>query len=116
MKILEAFEIPLLGELDENELLKGWDLIVDSMLGFGFKGELRSPFSEIIAILSRSSTPIFSVDVPSGWKIDGEKVDDEVGDMKARLNPAALVSLTLPKLCVKNFDGVHYIAGRFIPQ
>jgi len=41
-----------------------------------------------------------------------------VGDIHyTQFKPAALVSLTVPKLCARGFAGEHYVGGRFItPQ
>ena len=52
---------------------------------------------------------IASIDVPSGWNIDK-------GNLENTFSPDLLVSLTLPKLCAKNFNGIHYLGGRFIPK
>ena len=46
--------------------LSQFDLIVDSIFGFSFEGVPRDPFKTIIAALSRTETPVLSVDVPSG--------------------------------------------------
>ena len=38
------------------------------------------------------------------------------GNIKNVFTPDMVISLTLPKLCLKNYKGVHYLAGRFIPE
>lgn len=53
-------------------------------------------------------TPIFSIDIPSGW-------DVEKGNIHGSFTPNYLISLTLPKIGCKNFNGKHYLGGRFIP-
>lgn len=44
-----------------------YDVILDGIFGFGFKGDPRPPFDTILKDLSRSSIPVVSIDVPSGW-------------------------------------------------
>ena len=89
------------------------DIIVDAIFGFSFKGEPREPFASIIEDMIQMQndfgTTIISVDVPSGWNVDE-------GDVaRLGLNPDVLISLTAPKLCAKEFDGVHFVGGRFLP-
>ena len=45
-------------------------LIVDALLGIGFKGELRGLTKELITLINSSSNPVISIDVPSGIDID----------------------------------------------
>eukprot|EP01068_Selenidium_serpulae_P003734 Selendium_serpulae@DN3271_c0_g1_i1.p2 len=89
-----------------------WDVIVDAIFGFSFKGSLRAPFDTILADVSRQNTPpIVSVDVPSGWD-----VETGAPDGPRPLTPAVLVSLTAPKTCASKFDGRHFVGGRFVPK
>lgn len=46
-----------------------YDVVLDAMFGFGFKGDPRPPFDTIIRDLSQGGTPVVSVDVPSGWSV-----------------------------------------------
>lgn len=46
-----------------------YDVVLDAMFGFGFKGDPRPPFDTILQDLSRGKTPVVSVDVPSGWSV-----------------------------------------------
>ncbi|TKR94716.1 hypothetical protein L596_008971 [Steinernema carpocapsae] len=86
--------------------------VVDAIFGFSFRPPIRAPFDEIIATLCRQKTPIFSIDIPSGWDVESGPPGE--GDA---LQPDALISLTAPKLCVKHFKGkAHFLGGRFVPQ
>lgn len=89
-----------------------FDLVVDAMFGFSFKGAPRPPFAEILARLSPDASPpaLASIDIPSGW-------DVELGDTTGSgLRPDLLISLTAPKLGSRGFQGrFHYLGGRFVP-
>lgn len=86
-----------------------FDCVVDALFGFGTAGPLRAPFGEMMQVLSKLTTPIVSVDIPSGW-------DVEAGDVYGTgFTPDALVSLTAPKKCAALFRGRHYLGGRFVP-
>ncbi|CAM9739720.1 unnamed protein product [Laminaria digitata] len=92
------------------EGLGAYDVVVDAIFGFGFKGDPRPPFDTILEDLSKCSTPVVSIDVPSGWSVD--EGDATGGGLK----PQMLVSLTAPKLSARFFEGPHhYLGGRFVP-
>ncbi len=59
--------------LEADEVLEGrlkdkYDLILDSIFGFSFKGAPRPPFDRILAALRPSAKPpvLIAVDSPSG--------------------------------------------------
>jgi NAD(P)H-hydrate epimerase len=81
--------------------------IVDGIFGFGFHGSIRSPFDSILERLRRYDN-IVSIDVPSGWQVDSEMIQEGI-------QPKMLISLTGPKICAKGFTGIHYVGGRFVP-
>jgi NAD(P)H-hydrate epimerase len=98
-------EIPFV----EKASLDDSDVIIDAVFGFSFSGDVRDPFKDVVAGLTRTSVPIVAVDIPTGW--DVEKGDPE----KQFFSPDTLVSLTAPKLCAQTFKGRHFIGGRFVP-
>ena len=139
-----------------------FDVAIDALFGFSFKGAARAPYDAVLADLAREAElvaagggegeagaeveaaavapdgsnaaaaaggsarrsvrrhgggglRIVSVDVPSGWPVDG-------GGAGA-LRPSVLVSLTAPKPCGALFDelaaaagGQHWLGGRFVPR
>ena len=85
------------------------DIIIDALFGFSFKGEIRQPFKTIIEAMKKFENKIISVDIPSGFDIDKGNIFDT-------FIPKGLVSLTLPKLCSKDFKGEHFLGGRFAPK
>lgn len=52
---------------------------------------------------------IVSIDIPSGWDVNE-------GKKESNFNPDMNVSLTLPKLGIIEYDGIHYLGGRFVPK
>ena len=101
-KILEKKE-------DYEKIFAQYDIILDALFGFSFKGEIREPFKTIIDAMKKFENNIISIDIPSGFDIDK-------GNIFETFVPMGLVSLTLPKLCSKNFEGEHYLGGRFVPK
>lgn len=94
---------------DPKDIDSTYNLIIDAIFGFSFKGPVRGAFAPVLETLKKVETPIMSVDVPSGW-------DVENGDPEG-LQPDTLVSLTAPKLCARHFRGRwHYLGGRFVPH
>ena len=107
--------VPILDEMPENWSTH-YAIIVDAIFGFSFHGEPRPPFDTVIEQLKSVSKKndnlviTVSIDVPSGWNVDGN--DD---DKTNKFVPNVLVSLTAPKLCAKKFYGRHFVGGRFLP-
>ena len=52
------------------ERLADGDVIVDSLLGTGFKGEVRDELASVIRAINDSRRPVFAIDVPSGLDSD----------------------------------------------
>jgi NAD(P)H-hydrate epimerase len=117
VKQCEDLEIPVLDELPND--LTVYSLLVDAIFGFSFRGEPREPFASMLDAMRQAQRPhnettttttnrplILSVDVPSGWHVD------EGGDWC----PNAVISLTAPKPCMRQYvQGRHFVGGRFLP-
>lgn len=43
-----------------------YELVVDAIFGFSFKGDVREPFRSILSVLNGLTVPIASIDIPSG--------------------------------------------------
>ena len=112
VKQLEDLGVPVLSDASDGRAdPDAYDVCVDAIFGFSFKGEPREPFATCIAKMKASSTKLVSVDVPSGWHVElGDTSEDGSG-----LRPDVLVSLTAPKLSAKLHAGRHYVGGRFLP-
>ncbi|KHJ48649.1 YjeF-like protein [Trichuris suis] len=97
-----------LDQLDINS----FSLIVDAIFGFSFRPPLREPFASIVKALPKDNQrPIISIDIPSGWDVNGGPLETD------SLHPDCLVSLTAPKLAARHFKGrYHFLGGRFVPE
>ncbi|KAG8450021.1 hypothetical protein GDO86_016634 [Hymenochirus boettgeri] len=64
----QKMDIAFLSEFpQEPKLIDGaYNLVVDAIFGFSFKGAVREPFGNILSLLKRITIPIASVDIPSG--------------------------------------------------
>lgn len=101
-------DISLLENVSEN--LNDYDIIVDALFGFSYQPPVKEQFVPIVNSLKMTSSPICSIDIPSGW--DVEKGPTSGQD----IYPEMLISLTAPKLCAHKFQGkYHYLGGRFVP-
>ncbi|KAK4058364.1 hypothetical protein OIO90_000522 [Microbotryomycetes sp. JL221] len=92
--------------------LAGADVVLDCVFGFSFKPPARAPFLTVMQEFKKTDKPILSVDIPSGW-------DVEQGNTTDGFTPTALLSLTAPKLGVKEYaeqGRTHWLGGRFIPH
>lgn len=77
-----GFRMRLLNEENLNALkdsLAVSTVIIDSLLGIGMKGKLRSPYKEIITLVNRQKhAKRLAIDLPSGLPADGGKIDDAI--------------------------------------
>ncbi|XP_067878674.1 NAD(P)H-hydrate epimerase [Heterodontus francisci] len=102
--------IPFLTEFPSEPLFidEVYNLVVDAIFGFSFKGEVRQPFATILGTLEAVTVPIASVDIPSGWDVEKGSPDG--------IQPDLLISLTAPKKAAAHFHGrYHFLGGRFVP-
>ncbi|XP_014858805.1 PREDICTED: NAD(P)H-hydrate epimerase [Poecilia mexicana] len=105
----EKMEIPFLTEMPEAEVIdEAYNLVIDAIFGFSFKGAVREPFGSILDVLKKTTVPVASIDIPSGWDVEQGSADG--------LQPDMLISLTAPKKSASLFRGrYHFLGGRFVP-
>jgi hydroxyethylthiazole kinase-like uncharacterized protein yjeF len=82
--------------------LEKYDLIVDALLGTGFKGVPRGVVKDSIIKINNAGVNILSVDLPSGLPSDGEAPEGEV--VKADYT----VTIGLPKVSLVTHPGKQY--------
>ncbi len=57
-------------QLESAKAVLGADVLVDAVLGTGFKPPVRGLYAEVISALNASSVPVIAVDIPSGADAD----------------------------------------------
>ena len=73
--------------------LEGAELVIDAVVGTGFKPPLRGLAAAARDLLAASDVPVVAVDLPSGWDADSMEEKAE-GAFRAD----AVVTFTAPKL------------------
>ncbi len=80
-------------ELERYRGAAGADLIVDAILGTGFKPPMKGIALDALAWLGSSRTPVLAVDLPSGWPADSTSAT-----IDGPVFPAdAVITFTAPK-------------------
>ena len=59
-----------------NDLVIEKGVIVDSLLGIGYKSQLRQPFDQAIQCINDAELPVLSMDIPSGLNADTGAVQE----------------------------------------
>jgi len=124
------------GQLYEvTELLDGFKLVVDCMLGNGAKGELRTSFANAVQAINNSGLPVIAADAPTGYDSAAHicndiciharetmlfgfpRLDAFVKEGGCAFGKAIVAQLSYPHKLVKQFDEKnHLIAEDVIPQ
>lgn len=112
LNILEKLALRIVNDLPQ---LTEFDLLVDSILGYNVKGEVREPIKSIIDGLNSSKVPIISLDLPSGLNPNTGKAEGVAVKATATLTLAAS-KVGLLKQPAKPFVGELYLADIGIPK
>ncbi|MGB9681382.1 MAG: NAD(P)H-hydrate dehydratase [bacterium] len=100
LKRLKAFKPECILEFSRDEL-KG-DFIIDGLFGTGFKGDVETPYKEVIGLINKSGIPVFSIDIPSGLDASTGKVSAQCVTSKYTF------TLGLAKLGLFIYPGAEY--------
>lgn len=86
-----------IGQIDSNEATEIFasDLIVDAVLGTGFRAPVSELYAAAIGRMNASSAAIVAVDVPSGADVDAMQAGAGKGATQARAD--AVVTFTAPR-------------------
>ena len=115
-KRLRAFGVPVapLSAAALRRELPGAAVVVDGLLGTGFRPPLRPALAEVVALLNAAACPVVSLDLPSGLPADrasappltvqatrtlalsGYKPAHLFGEAAERCGPVALARLAVP--------------------
>ncbi len=108
LKILQSFDVEIIHWTNSKEKQKAIcaycacaDIIIDAMLGTGFKGELAGNYRAVVAAVSQLPTAVLAVDIPSGVEADTGKCQ---GALKAEMT----VTMIAPKLGLYLYPGAAY--------
>lgn len=86
---------------DQNDLKK-YSVLIDTMLGIGFKGELRQPYRDIIEACNDHECLKVAIDIPSGISADGGY------ECKTAFKANITVTLQSPKLSAFSYPEASY--------
>ena len=93
LKRLEGGVVALKSAEDVPDLAT-FDLIVDALLGVGFRDDLREPLAGIVDRINASKAYKISVDVPSGFKVKADKV---ISLHEKKVEGAIVADIGMPK-------------------
>ncbi|MES2391257.1 MAG: NAD(P)H-hydrate epimerase, partial [Acidobacteriota bacterium] len=85
--------VEIVDEVGLKAALEGADLVVDAVVGTGFKPPLRGLAAVARELLRESAAKVVAVDLPSGWDADSVKMEEE-GAFRAD----AVVTFVAPKM------------------
>ena len=83
------------------------DVIVDALLGTGFKGELKDAYGRACKLINSVQAQVLAVDVPSGTEADTGAADENA------VQAAATVTMQLPKVGLYLYPTAE-LAGKII--
>ncbi len=79
------------------------DVVVDAILGTGFHGALRAPFSIWVKTINELGPVVVSVDTPSGLDAQTGRVEDDC------IHADRTVTMLAPKIGLYSGDGPEYV-------
>jgi NAD(P)H-hydrate epimerase len=88
-----ALDEAAIDSFEVENLLRSADLLLDAVVGTGFKPPLRGVAAHLRNRVNALQTPVVAVDLPSGWDAD-ERAFSVAGAFRAN----AVVTFTAPKL------------------
>eukprot|EP00040_Diaphanoeca_grandis_P022768 m.123015 g.123015 ORF g.123015 m.123015 type:complete len:241 (-) comp28955_c0_seq1:1783-2505(-) len=109
----EIFGVRVLDKMPtKSDIKQGYNLILDAVFGFSFdvSSGIRAPFDEILETMWTCGVDVVALDIPSGWSVNDGPIN-----AASTWVPNCVVSLTIPKKCVENYKGIHYLGGSFVP-
>lgn len=84
------------------ELVSRADVVVDAILGTGFHGSLRPPFSIWIPTVNELASEVVAIDVPSGLDAETGLVEEDA------IRAARTATMLAPKIGLYSADGPDY--------
>ncbi len=100
--ILQKMKIPVITKVEDA------DLIIDGMIGYGIKGDPKTNVADLIEKINKSSSPVLSLDAPSGLDLDTGKAG------KPTIKAKATMTLALPKLGLFKLQAARHIGDLYL--
>jgi NAD(P)H-hydrate epimerase len=98
--------------LQEPPPISDADLVIDALIGYSLRGDPRGAAASLIRRVNETSTPVLSLDIPSG-------LDATTGEQKnPTVRAAATLTLALPKAGLRSAAGCAgelYLADIGVP-
>lgn len=105
MDILQRMKIPI---LEPASLPSTPSLILDAIIGYSLSGAPRGVAADLIRWANQQSTPILSLDTPSGLDVTSGRAYDPT------IRAAATVTLALPKKGLLNPQAATYVGDLYL--
>src|SRR5699024_264986 len=86
----------------DRDIMNDADIVIDTMLGTGVRGEIRPPYAEIFQELNNMDNIIVSIDLPSGLPADESPVPEHA------LKADYTLTIGLPKLSYYTYPSRNY--------
>lgn len=90
------------------EEAKGYDLVIDALLGTGVRGQVSAEWHEVISGINRSGLPVMAVDIPSGISANTGQVAG------IAVEATWTVTFGCPKIGLAVYPGREYAGELFI--
>ncbi|MCK4268236.1 MAG: NAD(P)H-hydrate epimerase, partial [Actinomycetia bacterium] len=81
------------------------DLVIDAVLGFGLKGNLRGNAAKAISLINSVNASILSVDIPSGVNSDTGQIHGDA------VKATRTVTFTCPKAGMAIYPGANFVGS-----
>jgi NAD(P)H-hydrate epimerase len=111
LKAVEKAGVPVYGA---GESLAGFDLMIDSLLGYNSKGDPREPVRGMILSANTSGAPILATDIPSGLDTKAGVPNDPCVIARATLTLGFLKTCFLNPRC-RRYVGQLYLGDVSLP-
>lgn len=109
-RILDEMGVSIGVGLDAPAVTGDIDVVVDALIGYGLRGDVREPATTLIELVNQHRAPTVSLDVPSG-------LDATTGEtLGVAVEPERTVTLALPKTGLAERDETMFLADISVPR
>jgi NAD(P)H-hydrate epimerase len=106
---ITVHSVVLQRDWDKAQVALGFsDVVIDGLLGTGYKGQLRENMEKMIDLVNDAKKPVVAIDLPSG-------VNADTGAVFSRaVNAQRTISFGLPKMGQLFYPGAKYVGELLI--